>query len=241
MSLETIVQRLAAAFEMLNRRAAVRRRASSADVRPRSAPRKPVLGAATPDLGRQEFEDEALPWMATIHRFALSLTRGDGEAAADLVQDTYIKAFKAWDTFESGTNCRAWLFRICRNTFLHQREKASMRREITESELGEREASRAVRAGFERAGDLTTGDPADIFADQQLDERVVDAIDALPDDYRNTLILSDIGDLSYREVATVLDVPIGTVRSRLFRARRRLQVTLVDYAKEAGYTGGGTA
>lgn len=235
MSLETIVKRLATAFDTLNRRQAGWKRSTRVGpVRPRARAAPRPLDDA-PDIGNADFVEQALPWMNAIHRFALGLTRGNEDAAHDLVQDTFLRAYRSWHSFEPGTNCRAWLFRICRNRFLHDRERASTRREVVESDLGDTEAAEATVAGFRRAAGAGAGDPEDLFSDRILDERVVEAIDALPDDYRDTLVLSDLGDLSYAEVAQVLGVPIGTVKSRLFRARQQLQLALVDYAMETGF------
>jgi RNA polymerase sigma-70 factor, ECF subfamily len=173
-----------------------------------------------------------MPWISAVYRFAIRLTRGDEEAAQDLVQETYLRAFRAWHQFERGTNCRSWLFTICKNTFLRERERARTQREITESEL---DADTEMIAAVSSFGRTVGGVPgADLF-DHVIDAQVVSAIDALPDDFREVLVLSDLGDLTYGEIAEVIDIPVGTVKSRLFRARRLLQQALVTYAIDAGY------
>jgi RNA polymerase sigma-70 factor, ECF subfamily len=183
-------------------------------------------------LGKPGFAEEALPWMDAVHRFALRLTRNDTEAE-DLVQETYLRAFRSWDRFERGTNCRSWLFTICRNTHLHERERASSRHEITETDAvgdDERDASRSLIAQRARA----TRSPDDFF-EQIVDDRLLNAIDALAEEFREPLILSDLADLNYAEISEVLDIPVGTVKSRLFRARRKLRDALLFHGMDSAY------
>ena len=239
MSLESILRRIREAWDSLNRRELgyAPRPGTKAPVapRPRAGPRSEGLDDAP--ATKPGFNEEALPWMDAVHRFALRLNRGDRDAAGDLVQETFLRAFRAWDTFERGSSCRSWLFTICKNTHLRRAEKASFRHEVTEAQLDERLDALAVEDVYVRAGHAGLG--ADIF-EQGLDARVVDAIDALPEEYRDVLVLSDLGDLNYAEIARVVGVPTGTVKSRLFRARRRLQESLIDFAAEAGRTAEGS-
>jgi len=233
MSLESILRRLSDAFDVLNRRRPARPagRATVRPGRPRVARPDPPPANEVP-AGAEGFAEEAMPWMGAVYRFAARLTRGDDEAAQDLVQETYLRAFRAWHQFERGTNCRSWLFTICKNTFLRERERVGTQREITESELNADTEMIAAATSFER----TLGGPpaADLF-EHVLDEQVVSAIDALPEDFRDVLILSDLGDLTYGEIAEVTSIPVGTVKSRLFRARRLLQQSLVSHAIDAGW------
>ncbi len=232
MSLESILRRISDAFETLNR-LRPGRAASHAGVRPgrpRAAAPSPAPGADLP--GADGFDEEAMPWLGAVYRFAVRLTRGDDEAAQDLVQETYLRAFRAWHQFERGTNCRSWLFTICKNTFLRERERARTQREITESELDADTEMIAAVMSFERTVGGVPG--ADLF-EYVLDARVVEAIDALSDEFRDVLVLSDLGDLTYGEIAQVIGIPVGTVKSRLFRARRILQEALVEQAVDAGY------
>jgi RNA polymerase sigma-70 factor (ECF subfamily) len=237
MSLETILGRIRDAFDRLNR--IERRQGAVAPVpAPRLRRQHGSVSADKPILDKDGFADEALPWMDAVHRFALRLTRGDGDRAADLVQETFLKAYRSWDSFQRGSHCRSWLFTICKNTHLHIMGMAATRHEISETQLEVDVDSLAVQDVHDYAQHQNAN--RSVF-DDTLDERVVAAIDALPDDYRDALVLSDLADLNYGEISTVLDIPIGTVKSRLFRARRQLQKSLIDYAAEAGFTLGRSA
>jgi RNA polymerase sigma-70 factor, ECF subfamily len=203
--------------------------------RPRD-PGAPVPLPESEALGKPGFAEEALPWMDAVHRFALRLTR-NGAEAEDLVQETYLRAFRSWDKFERGTNCRSWLFTICRNTHLHERERASTRYEMTETDAmgdGHGDASRPLLG--QRA--VATRSPDDFF-EQIVDERLLGAVDALPEEFRETLILSDLADLNYAEISDVLGIPVGTVKSRLSRARRQLREALLVHGMESAYAEGG--
>jgi RNA polymerase sigma-70 factor (ECF subfamily) len=186
---------------------------------PRSADR-----SATRD---EEFAREALPWLDDVYRFAVSLTR-DPSDAEDVVQETYLRAYRSWHTFQPGSDARRWLFTICRNVFLRSRERA--RHEI---ELGDadEESMNAVQyhAGLVRDG------TDQLLARADLGPALEQAIGELPEPFRSAVVLVDVEDQSYEAAAEVLDVPIGTVRSRLFRGRRLLQEKLVDYAADAGF------
>jgi RNA polymerase sigma-70 factor (ECF subfamily) len=194
------------------------------------APRPEPRDEATV-LAAEGFAEEALPWLDAVHGFALRLTRGDRDAAEDLVQDTFLRAHRFWHTYERGSNARSWLFTICRNTFLHGKQKAINRYEDSTVDLEARmETIAAVSAwgtGSKR--------PDREFFDQLIEEEVIEAIDELPDEFREVLVLSDMGDLKYAEIAEVLDVPVGTVKSRLFRGRRILQERLRTFAVRSGY------
>ena len=238
MSLETIVQRIRDAFEMLNRREFGMSMNEPPPVPRSRATRPPQPPPDVPALEKEGFAEEALPWMGAVHRFAMRLTHGDQDHAADLVQDTFLKAYRSWHSFERGTNCKSWLFTICKNTHLKFLDEARTRREIAESDLGVTVEAMAVLEVHEMAKQRNLD--ARLF-ERALDDHVVAAIDALPDEYRDVLVLSDLGDLNYAEIAQVLNVPTGTVKSRLFRARRRLQESLIDYAADAGLTRGASA
>ncbi len=233
MSLETIVKRIRDAFDMLNRREL----GSAYRPVPRARPRAlsaPQAQNDVPSLPKTGFVEEAIPWLEAVHRFARRLTRGDEDRASDLVQETYLRAYRSWHLFDRGTNCRSWLFTICKNTHLRIREAAQTRREVSEAELDANIESLAVDDLPDQALSRSWSTRGGSLFDHVIGERVVDAIDALPDDYRDVLVLSDLGDLNYGEIAEVLGIPIGTVKSRLFRARRRLQQRLIDYAADTG-------
>lgn len=173
------------------------------------------------------FEQELLASLEAVHRFALRLAR-DRSAAEDLVQETYLRALAHRDQYTPGTNCRAWLFTICRNVFV----KGSMRdaREVaTEDAELEAMGAAAVHSG------VAASDPTGaLFERTDVDGAVRKALDKLPEEYRTVVALVDIEDQSYAAVADILGVPVGTVRSRLFRGRRLLQQDLLAYAMDAG-------
>lgn len=178
-----------------------------------------------PDDKRRTFEREALPHLDAVYRVALRLS-GDPSQADDLTQETMLKAFRAWHQFERGTNARAWLLTILRNTFINEYRRDKHRGTPVDISAFE---------GFTIFPDVMEADPEGRFFDQIVDAEIVRAIDSLPEDFREVLVLSDIGDLSYHEIAAAMDIPVGTVKSRLFRARQALQKLLYDYAVEAGY------
>jgi RNA polymerase sigma-70 factor (ECF subfamily) len=167
------------------------------------------------------FEQEALPHLDTLYRVALRLT-GEAAAAEDLVQETMLRALRAWRSFQPGTNARAWLVTILRNQFIN-------------SWRTRRRAPAAVAFdAIPELPDVGDPDPEGRFFRDLVDEEVLAAVDALPDDFREVLVLSDMEELPYAEIAVALGVPVGTVKSRLFRARRMLQGRLRRYAEEAG-------
>jgi RNA polymerase sigma-70 factor (ECF subfamily) len=178
---------------------------------------------ATPK--RDEFEREALVHLDTLYNVGLRLT-GDPADAEDLVQDAVTKAYRAWDSYEVGTNCRAWLITILRNTFINQYRKRSRRPTPVEFDAVE---------DFSVFENVQDEDPEGSFFDSIVDDEVKRAIQDLPEEFRTPVVLSDIEGLSYAEIAGILDVPVGTVKSRLFRGRRRLQRRLYEYAIEMGY------
>jgi RNA polymerase sigma-70 factor (ECF subfamily) len=182
---------------------------------------------ATPvEQRRTEFEAEVLVHLDALFGLALRLTGGDEPGAEDLVQESMLKAYRSWDRFETGTNSRAWLMTILRNTFInHYRKQKSRPVPVDYEELAERPASSV----------LYKADPEGRLFRGVMDEEVIAAIDQLPEDFRVVVVLSDVEGLSYQEVADLVDVPVGTVKSRLFRARRRLQERLYDYAVDMGY------
>ena len=192
---------------------------------------RPLPRGDEPSIEKEGFVEDALPWLDAVYRFALRLTRGDRDAAEDLVQDTFLRAYRFWHTFERGTRMKSWLFTICRNTYLHERDRLRNRRERPVADFEMRADETAGGPAFERSA----WNPERDFFRGLIHEEVVEAIDGLPDEFRDVLALSDLGDLRYKEIAEVLDIPVGTVKSRLFRARRLLQDRLRDYAVREGY------
>ncbi len=179
------------------------------------------------------FVEEAIPHLDAVYRFALRLSRGHEAEAQDLVQDTFLRAHRGWEGFRLGTNCRAWLFTICRNSFLRGEERRGRRAEILESETDADVESLAATAVFSEVRENV--DPEAAFFDSFLDREVLNALDALPTPFREAVVLSDLEGLSYLEIAEVLELPTGTVKSRLFRGRRLLQQALYRYALDNGY------
>lgn len=178
---------------------------------------------------RDQFEREALVHLDALYARGLRLTGGDEARAEDLVQDAMLRAWRSWETYEPGTNCRAWLMTILRNTFVNEFRERKRRPDVVDYDaVGERPVW----------SQLKEEDPSGDFFDRIIDDEVVRAIESLDDEFRVTLVLSDVDGLSYAEIAEQLGIPEGTVKSRLYRARRRLQEELYDYARSMGYLSG---
>ena len=177
---------------------------------------------------RDAFEKEALPHLDALHAYALHLCR-DSADADDLVQETYIKALSNFASYQAGTNCRAWLFRILTNTFFNMR-RSRKRHNPIDSEMPELELALA-----ESAQDRGIYRPIDMqLLDGVVSKHVTDALDALPPEFRTVLLLADLHDFSYKEIADVVECPVGTVMSRLFRARKAMQKRLLNHAVQEG-------
>ena len=179
------------------------------------------------------FVEEALPHLDAVYRFALRLS-GSPDEAEDLVQETFLRAFRSWDQYTRGTKAKSWLFTICRNVFLRRRERTKRHEEIV-SETATRSVSESAPLVNPVWSSVQPLDPEGDFFESIVDERIVAAIEELPEEYRTAVVLSDIEGLPYAEIAELMEVPVGTVKSRLFRGRRRLQDVLYDYAVEMGY------
>jgi RNA polymerase sigma-70 factor (ECF subfamily) len=185
------------------------------------------------DVGKMtSFEEEALPYLDAVYRFAVRLT-GSSEEAEDLVQDTFLRAFAAWDQYTPGTRAKSWLFTIARNLYLRQRDRGRRYEEIVaENTAGSSDSNASINPLW---ATISAADPEGEFFGSIVDGTVLRAIDRLPEEYRTAVVLSDVEGLAYDEIATLMDVPVGTVKSRLFRGRRRLQEALYDYAVETGH------
>ncbi len=179
----------------------------------------------------RSFEDEALPLMDAVYRFALRLSKNP-DRAQDLTQDTFLRAYQNWEKYTPGTQAKSWLFTICRNLFLRREERKKRHDEIVTSvaDKDPRQISREATV-FMAVRDR---DPEGEFWRQMVDEEVLSAIDALPGEFREAVVLSDLEDMSYQEISEITDAPVGTVKSRLFRGRRILQERLYEYATEQG-------
>lgn len=180
---------------------------------------------------REEFERVALPHLDALYGFARKLT-GNGADAEDLVQETYLRAYRFFDTFRPGTQIRAWLHRILRNTHINRYRAARARPD--EVDLGK------IESAYERAVDETflqtnaPASPEEIVMRGVVDDEIREAMALLPDEYRDVVLLVLVRGLPYREAAEILDVPIGTVMSRLHRGRKILQGALLEYAARRG-------
>ena len=183
-------------------------------------------------LAKPGFTEEALPWLDAVFRFTLRLTAGNRAEADDIVQEAFLRAYRHWHTFERGTSARAWLFTIARNVFLRTRERQARIPETLESEL---DFDVAAVSASQVLRDVVEHDPESRFFSSFIDEEVTRAVEQLPPDFREVVVLSDIEGLNYGEIADVVGVPLGTVKSRLYRGRRLLQRALYDYAIEMGY------
>lgn len=176
----------------------------------------------------QSFELTAIPHLSGLRNYALHLTMND-ENAKDLVQETFLKAYRFWDKFEQGTNIRAWLYRIMKNSFLN-----NYRTQSKESNNVEYDENRFCYTAIHRGSfDLTPLKKRDcegLFGDE-----IAQSIDSLPSAFKTVVILRDVEDFSYAEIAQVVQCPVGTVRSRLHRGRNVLQKQLSGYARDNGY------
>jgi RNA polymerase sigma-70 factor (ECF subfamily) len=185
----------------------------------------------TDGLGKPGFVEEAMPHLEAVHRFALRLAAGRADEADDLTQETFLRAYRSWEGFTRGTNARAWLFTICRNVFLRAQERKGREVEVVADVDPAAESLAAAVA----AGEVLASDTERAFFDSFVDEEVLRAVDALPTPYREAVVLVDVEGFSYGEVCELLKLPVGTVKSRLFRGRRLLQQALYEYALEMGY------
>lgn len=167
-------------------------------------------------MDRDEFKKRALPLLDQVYRFALGLSK-DEENAMDLVQDTYLKAWSAFEQFKHDTNMKAWLLRIAYNTFVNEYHKKSRMELAEENQFIDDHKN-----------------PAEEVIENVLDEDVESALKSLSEEFRAVIVMVDIGGLSYEEVADVLNCPVGTVRSRISRARALLKNKLYEYAKSRG-------
>lgn len=176
----------------------------------------------------QLFEEELLPHADALYNFAYHLTYNEADAN-DLVQETYMKAFRFINSFDAGTNAKAWLFKILKNGFINE-----YRKKKKEPNKVDYEDAVAFQDGDDDNSVAVFDLREDIFDDMLGDEITV-ALDKLPDDFKTVILLCDMEGFSYEEIAKIIDIPIGTVRSRLHRARNMLKESLKEYAAKMGY------
>jgi RNA polymerase sigma-70 factor (ECF subfamily) len=177
------------------------------------------------------FTEQAMELMPSLYSAALRMTRNPSDAE-DLVQETYLKAYRGFGSFEQGTNLKAWLYRILTNTFINRYRAAKRRPD--ETDLDDVEDFYLYRrlGGLEeaRAGRSAEDELMDMFSEAE----VKAAVDALPEQFRMAVLLADVEGFSYKEIASILDIPIGTVMSRLHRGRKNLQKALYEFATTQG-------
>jgi RNA polymerase sigma-70 factor, ECF subfamily len=194
-----------------------------------STPTPPPTPSPAPvDGKRAAFEKEALVHLDALYRVALRLTNNTADAE-DLVQETVLKAYRSWDQYQQGTNAKGWLLTILRNSFINEYRRRTRHPETVDLDTIE---PFAVFEGVQEE------DPQGAFFDHIVDDEVLRAIDQLPEAFRETVVLSDVEGMSYQEIARILGIPVGTVKSRLFRARQMLQAKLYNYAVSMGYIKG---
>jgi RNA polymerase sigma-70 factor (ECF subfamily) len=189
-------------------------------------PQSPTLPKALRKR-QTEFEAEAIPHTSILYNFALRTT-GNADDAHDLLQETFMKAFRFWDKYEKGTNIRAWLFRIMKNSYINR-----YRKETREPGMVDYDDIENFYNSI-RDESTDTNDLQKRMYNNMLSDEVIEALQSLPEDFRTVVILCDIEGLTYEEIADFLNCPIGTVRSRLHRGRKILEEKLYDYAKERG-------
>ena len=184
----------------------------------------------TPRERTERFERDALPYLDQLYGGAMRMTRNPADAE-DLVQETFVKAFAAFDSFTEGTNLRAWLFRIMTNAYINDYRKRQRQPylasadDLTDGQLLDAQSRASTDSRSAEAEAL----------DRLTDADVVEAMSALPEDFRLAVYLADVEGFSYKEIAEIMDTPVGTVMSRLHRGRKLLRASLRDYAMERGF------
>ena len=178
---------------------------------------------------QRAFNAEIIPHLDSLYNYALRLTT-DHSDAEDLVQDSIVKAYRFFDSYEKGTNAKAWLFRILKNSFINNYRK----HQKTPQSVDYDEVSPYYESVRSEQSD--TSDLENIIFRNLMDDNFTKALSKLPEDFRTVVLLCDVDDFTYEEISNMLDVPIGTIRSRLHRGRNLLKTELYELAKKRGYT-----
>lgn len=174
------------------------------------------------------FQREFMPHIEALKTFAFHLTYNDADAD-DLVQETYMKAFKFMDKYEKGTNAKAWLFKILKNAYINEyRKKVKSPQKVDVDDVG-------LVKTTENQNERLKADLRDDIYTNEMGDEITRAMDKLPDDFKTVILLCDIEGFSYEEMSKIIDIPVGTIRSRLFRARNALKELLKPYAEKMGY------
>jgi RNA polymerase sigma-70 factor, ECF subfamily len=186
---------------------------------------------------KRRFQEEALPYLDSLYAGALRMTRNPADAE-DLVQETMLRAYRSFDKFEPGTNLKAWLFRILTNAYINvYRKRQREPQKVSQDEIEDFDLYQELK----NHDPQLSATPETIVLDNLVDSDIMDAIDDLPEQFRLAVVLSDIEGFSYAEMAQIMDVPMGTVMSRLHRGRRALQKRLWDIARERGIVRGASS
>ena len=178
----------------------------------------------------KEFEDLTLQHLKALYNFAYRLVRNAGDAE-DLVQETYLKAFRSFEQFEEGTNIKAWLLRILKNTFINRyRQNQRVKEKVDFDKIEE-----SYETLIDESGILYSENPEELLMKNLYGEEVESALHELPEEYRIVIHLALVENFAYKEIAELLQIPIGTVMSRLYRGRKILQASLLKFAQDKGY------
>ena len=189
------------------------------------------MAAGPPHERKAEFEETALEYVTPLFNLALNLTRNRRDAE-DLVQETYLRAYRFFDSYRPGTHMKAWLFRILRNTFINRYRAAKVRPTEVDFTKVEQSYERAIDEQF--LTEHRQASPEEVVMNGVVDDEIEAAMAMLPEEYRSVVILALVDNLSYNEIASALSIPLGTVMSRLHRGRKLLQSQLLEYARRKG-------